>query len=184
LISFYRYHRAHDAAAELHNPFVALARSLKPEAFFRHPIVRSSPRIDNAYLHVFGANAVGSNLPRGPARDSAFERAWTRIESLDAIGLTHQMGESVECIFRVVGLEVPEAVQVRNRWLDFEGVRADLSAVGPVSLTPELRELLADLVDCDDKLYTLAETRFEKLKSRMGVRGCVRETLPLSQATG
>ena len=48
----------------------------------------------------------------------------------------------------------------------------------------ELRELLADLIDCDDKLYALAETRFEELKSRMGVWGSVRETLPLSQATG
>jgi len=184
LISFYRYHRAHDAAAEPLNPFVALARSLEPEAFFRHPTVRSSPRIDNAYLHVFGANAVGTNLPRGPARDSAFERAWSRIASLDAVGLTHRMGESVECIFRAVGLKVPETVEWRNRWMDFEGVRPDLSAVGPVSLTPKLRELLADLIDCDDKLYALAETRFEELKSRMGVWGSVRETLPLSQATG
>jgi len=170
LVSFYRYHRAHLPKFRATNPFVDLAHACTAEQFFSRPEVRASPRIDNAYLHTFGATTAGPRVTPGPAREAAFRLAWDRIARLDAVGLTHMMEESVAVIFRELNMTPPETIQTRNNAESFGKTNPDLVATPQVELTPALREALADLVVHDEKLFEVATARFNALRTAPAAR--------------
>jgi hypothetical protein len=163
LVSFYRYHRAHVPEFRAKNIFVDWAHAYTAEEFFSLAPVRSSPRIDNAYLHTFGATTVGARVAPGPAREAAFRLAWDRIARLEAVGLTDMMDESVAVIFRELNMAAPSEIETRNNAESFGKANADLVATPKVELTPALREALGDLVAHDEKLFEVARARFNEL---------------------
>jgi Sulfotransferase family len=160
LLSFYRFHRAHPRAKRPME-FVDLAQDLTPREFFMHERVRSSPRLNNAYLRTFGTCL---SLPiRADARESetseACDLAAGRIRGLDAIGLTERMQESVALICRALGFVPPDEMHWHHRTDDLT-TNPGFSKPEPIERTADLEAAMEPLVRVDRELYELAKESF------------------------
>jgi len=152
LISFYRFHRAHDLN-DSSTAMVRLAHRLSPTDFFRHPDIASSHRIFNSYVHCF------AGLPATPAQcdDRAMRRPVERsleiLSSLDAIGITERMEDSVR-LFRSDDLPLPD-VGALNRT---DGLKREdgYRKVDPIELNGALAEVLEPLIRHDRIVYDYA----------------------------
>jgi hypothetical protein len=167
LISFYRFHRAHPVSKRPLD-FVALAQDLKPEEFFQHKQVLCSPRLNNVYLRTFGTCL---SLPLSEEADKkelavAFDLATTRIQSLDAIGITERMTESVALVCYALGLAAPYEIRSTHRTDDFVGQAQGFTRPEPVERSDALEAVIAPLVNMDLKLYEIAQkTFFDRLSA-------------------
>ena len=175
LKSQYRFWRSHpvpDDAEEVSG--WVLAKKLSPEAFFSHPDVRASALIDNYYFRTFGVSPPGpisASLTGKEARD-ALDVAKSRIRSLDGIGLTHRMDESLALICAALGLRTPEQVQSLQVTDKLPDEDARFARVERVEVTPALRRMLADLVRHDTILFDLALAEFvQRLERSNAARG-------------
>lgn len=167
LISFYRFHRAHPKAKR-RMEFVELAQNLTPREFFSHERIRSSARLNNAYLRTFGTCL---SLPVIDTQDSvtaeARELAAARIRGLDAIGLTERMQESVAAICRALGVVPPNEMGWQHRTDDFAKLNPAFSKPEPIERTADLEAALEPLVRMDLELYRIAKETFSNRLAAM-----------------
>jgi hypothetical protein len=164
LISFYRFHRCHPAERANTNEFVALAQRLAPEDFFSHPSVVRSPRLNNTYLRAFGTSFYESIPEKESEREiaDALDVASTRILSLDALGLTENMNQSVEAILTQLGFEPAGDFESFHLTDGFADKLSGFSQVPQVAMTKAVCDAIQPLVSADMKLYELAAAEFSK----------------------
>jgi len=154
LISLYRFHRAHGPEAR-DNVMVRLAHDLSPIDFFRHPAIATSHRVFNSYVH----NLAG--LPGHPSRcteaamTDATERSLRILLSLDAVGITERMKDSVR-LFRNRIDPLLSPVDMLNR-TDGLDRAAGYRPVDPVVAKGELEEAIASLTVYDRIIYEFAD---------------------------
>lgn len=166
LISFYRFHRAHPEELRC-NPVVDLAKTLSPVEFFRHPDIRSSPRINNAYLQCLtGFPGRGEPVER-EAMNDALETAYQRLGEIPAIGLTEDMSNTIRLINDVTGFSIPSQMGRVNSTEDLHREQAGFSAPDEVNLSAALREVLAPLVEHDREIYARAAELFRSRLAKL-----------------
>lgn len=154
LISLYRFHRAHGIAAR-DNPMVQLAHDLSPVAFFRHDAIRTSHRVFNTYVHTLAGLPGRPDACAAAAMREATRRSLDILSSLDAVGITERIEDSVR-LFRSRVDPTLEAIDALNRTdgLDLaEGFRR----VDPTPMTEELAEVIEPLVRYDRVVYAHAD---------------------------
>lgn len=164
LISSYRFSRAHPAVPTDANQPTFLAKKLSPLDFFSHPSVRSSPTINNYYLRMFGS-VLERPIPKTWSLNDdsdLLETAQSRIRSLDALGLTHRMAESVPLICSAVGIPVPDTLVLVNKTDDLPMEDPNFARVPPVVMSRELDDALHDLIHYDEVLFQTATREFER----------------------
>jgi Sulfotransferase family len=161
LISFYRFHKAHPIAKRRMN-FVELAQDLTPMEFFRHERVRSSPRLNNAYLRTFGTclSLPVASETKGNETSESRELAATRIRELDAVGITERMQESVTLICGVLGFFPPDKMHRHHRTDDFATRNQGFSKPEPIERSAELEAAMEPLISMDLDLYRVAKETF------------------------
>jgi hypothetical protein len=161
LISFYRFHKAHPIAKRRMN-FVELAQDLTPLEFFRHEQVRSSPRLNNAYLRTFGSclSLPVARETKGNETSKSLELAATRIREMDAVGITESMQESVTLICQVLGFVPPEEMHRHHRTDDFATRNQGFSKPEPIERSAELEAAIEPLISIDLDLYRVAKQTF------------------------
>lgn len=165
LVSFYRFHAAHDLGGRHGvNTFARMANAMGPEAFFEDERVRRAPEVFNHYLCVFAltyAQVLGAasvNVDR--VMPGLLEAAIARVRRLDAIALLERFDDSVVLACAALDLGRPTAVKPRNR-TDQLARQMKGRAVPSVAMTPRLAAALADLVRFDTPIYAAAVTEFE-----------------------
>ena len=168
LISFYRFHKAHPIANRRMD-FVDLAQDLTPTEFFTHERIRSSPRLNNAYLRTFGtclSLAVKSDSQEKETL-KARELAATRIRDLDAVGITEHMQESVALICGLLGFAPPDEMHWRHRTDDFAIRHQGFSRPEPIERSADLEAAIEPLVCMDLDLYQVAKETFSSRLTAM-----------------
>jgi len=169
MISTYRYIRAHPAVPTNENETTFLAKRLSPVEFFSHPSVRSSSNINNYYLRAFGSSLMRP-IPQTRSADDdrhLLEIAQSRVRSLDALGLTERMEESVRLISTTLGFPVPETVVSVNKTDDLPLEDPTFAKAPPVVMSQALADALHDLIYYDNILYETAAVEFERRLSGM-----------------
>lgn len=164
LISSYRFARAQPTVPANPNEPTFLAKNLSPEDFFSHPLVRSAPTLNNYYLRTF-ASSLRLPIPADWSADDdrdLLETAQSRIRSLDAIGLTHRMTESVLVICSALGLPPPKKILAVNKTDALPNENPKFHRVPPVDMSPALTDALRDLVHYDNILFDTASEEFER----------------------
>jgi hypothetical protein len=165
LISQYRFWQSHPLSPNLDTTHRhVLAKKLGPEEFFAHPAIRFLPHTNNYYLRVFAGsvtNLVRPSLSPDEER-SALDLAKSRIRSLQGIGITERMKESVDVICRALGFAVPAAFETVHRTDDLPSQEPSFAKVPPVKMTDSLQEVLNDLIRYDDLLHATATEEFER----------------------
>ena len=127
-------------------------------------MVRSAPTLNNYYLRTF---ASSGRVPI-PAKWSVgddhglLDIAQTRIRSLDAVGLTHRMTESVLAISSALGFPAPEKILAVNKTDALPNENPKFYRVAPVEMTSALDDALRDLIHYDNILYDTASEEFER----------------------
>ena len=171
LISFYRFQRSHSLPqGELTDSLIYLAQRLDPVTYFRHPAVRSAPRINNCYLSCFAATLADplAHLREGaPKTNERLQLALLRVRGLDGVGIMERMGDSIKTIFADLGFAAPTEIPNANRTDDNAKIGPQFSAVAPIELDAELEEAMRDLVAHDDVIYAAAR---DELSRRMAER--------------
>ena len=171
LISFYRFQRSHALAeGEVTDNLMYLAQKLDPVTYFRHPTVRSAPRINNCYLGCFAgtlANPLAHLREGAQETNERLQRALRRVRRLDGVGIMERMGDSIKTIFADLGFRAPSEVPNMNRTDDNTKIRPEFSAVAPIELNAELEEAMRDLVTYDDVIYAAAR---DEVSRRMAER--------------
>lgn len=166
LISFYRFHRCHPSVMAEANEFVALAQRYEPDAFFRHPSVVGSPRLNNAYLRAFGTSYKRVSVEESKKEVAdALEIARMRILCLDALGLTEQMNRSVHAMLKQLGFEPPREFESAHRTDEFAQKIEGFSEAPKVVKTEELCNAIEPLVHADRILYEAATIEFQQRTS-------------------
>jgi hypothetical protein len=169
LISFYRFHRAHPANEEARNGFVELARRLSPEEFFQHEAVIRSPRLNNAYLRTFGTSSY-QNVQNHEQEDhvtAATQKAIKRIKSLDSLGLTEKMRDSIRLICVQLGKTPPESFESMHVTNDFVLANQLFSRAEEISLTDRILACLEPLTRGDQIIYNVVKKEFEERYAKL-----------------
>lgn len=166
LISYYRFLKSHPIRDEFaDNLFVRFANELSAEEFFERPEVRTSSAIFNNYLISFGGSYswFAQNQSTLAKEDflRALEEAKRQIHSLTALGITERFEQSVELIFKSLGLPRPRSIEVRNVTDELPEAEARLQRVDAVALTPRLLAALGELTVYDDEIYQFAVQEFD-----------------------
>jgi hypothetical protein len=164
LVSFYRFHRAHPREARADNEFVALAHALPPERFFEQPALFSSPRTNNAYLRTFGTSHDEDPAAHmdADALAAAVDLARERIRTLDAVGVSERMGESIGLICRALERPPPPQVDWLHRTDELFRENPTFTRVEPVQITQPVLASLEPLVRYDRLLYAAVEAEFDR----------------------
>ncbi len=168
LISLYRYNRAQIPGAFGGNegPHVPLANRLSAEEFFEHPEVRVAGDIFNTYLLTIGRSKAWYESRRESLDrtelDAALEDATARIRKMAAVGICERYAESVDQICRVLSIERPAVLEVRNATDTLDRDDPRCVAVPPVARTPRLMAALEDLIVYDRKIYEFALREFDR----------------------
>lgn len=153
LISFYRFHRAHgeDGGA---NPLVRLAHDLSPADFFRHPDVRGSHRVFNAYVHCFAGLPGHPDHVTAEAMRRALQRSMEIISTFDAVGITERMEESAR-LFQIKIDPAMAPIELLNRTDRLEP-QDGFRPVDPIALTEEIEAVIEPLIAYDRPIYDYA----------------------------
>jgi len=172
LISFYRFHRAHQEDGG-RNSVVGLAHALSAPDFFRHPDIAGSHRMFNNYVHSLAG--LPASVPRctPDAMHGALERSFEVISMLDAVGITERMAES-EQLFRTC-VEAPIAPIATLNHTDQLGAEGLFRTVEPVEMTDELKEAIAPLIAYDRIIYDYANDLLSLRMRRLAAAAAVAE---------
>ena len=166
LLSAYRFWRSHpvtDNLAPYHTHI--LANELLPEDFFSHVAIRSSSAINNHYLRVFGTSLESPIKLAESGRESdraALGIAINRVKSLDGVGLTSRMEESVALICHSLGFPAPNSFESVHKTDDFPKHHLGFKKVPPVEITERLAKALEELTSYDEIIYQTAVDEFER----------------------
>ena len=161
LISFYRFHRAHPAAAR-GDPTVRLAQDLGPVEFFRHPDIIGSTRVDHLYLHTFAPVPPPGCGRTAAAMSQACRQATERISALDAFGLTEDMDRSARLIGARIGIDLPASIARIHATDMFHGNAAGFAVAETIAMSDELLAVMMPLVKYDLKLFAHASRVFRE----------------------
>lgn len=161
LYRFFRTHPRHDSQSQL----IKLAQELGPVEYFQHEFVLNHPKIDNVYARTF------SQLPdRKEEWSHGVERAalalvLERIERMDAVGITEEMGLSTQQIADRVGIAMPAELPRCHVTDEFANTVPGFLPVEKVVLSDELRSVMRPLVSLDLAIYEHATSLLHQRSS-------------------
>ena len=159
IISFYRYHRSHPSIFR-HHSAVALAQDLSVEDFFADERIRSDARLDNRYLRVLADWPAEINQG---TKDDHLSLALSRLEHLDAIGITERFDDTVVLFSALARLPCSIGSKRVNVTDDIHLTKSGFHSAEDVSVSPRLREIVEPLIRYDRIIYDRASRRFEQM---------------------
>lgn len=170
LISLYNFLRAHrhDVVERNNWELARLASCLSAEEFFRSPVVRTHPYIENGmtralvdFLPIEIWPVVDERACR-PSLSGAGKEAIERLSSLTAFGVLEHYDASVNLIFDSLSLPRPASIERKMVLSDLMADAGNYRSVEVVKETPRLRSIIEDLVSADLVLYEGAMELFRQ----------------------
>ncbi|WP_428376860.1 YkvA family protein [Lichenicoccus sp.] len=144
---------------------VRLARENDLLAFLRlrEPAIRNE--IDNLYVRrLTGLYATDAADPLDAGPDQALQAARQAIGTLDFVGLSERLGDSLAVLGAVLGFTPPRRTPKVNVQADLERhALKPVRAIARETITPEIDAELASLTRLDIVLYRSAERRLDQL---------------------
>ncbi|MBB6342870.1 hypothetical protein HNP49_003058 [Pseudomonas fluvialis] len=170
LISLYNFLKAHrhDVVARNNWGLARLASSLSVEDFFRSPVVRSHPYIENgmtrALVDFFPIEIwpVIDEKACRPSLSGAGEEALERLSSLTAFGVLEHYEASVNLIFDSLSFPRPASIDRKMVLSDLMADAGNYRKVEVAKENPRLRSIIKDLVSADLVLYEGAMDLFRQ----------------------
>ncbi len=167
LISLYYFLRAHRPQV-IDNDGLELARLANKHAmaeFFQADEVRSHPTINNSLTRVL-TGVIDSYRwegirPTTPLNPVVLSDAARELESLDGFGILDRYEDSIELMFKSLGMPLPTVIEPRQVLDVIVNEEAGLRRIQRERVTPEIRNIISSLVRIDIKLYRHACAIFE-----------------------
>jgi hypothetical protein len=171
LISFYNFARAHSEEIIARDEFwlAGLARGQADmRGFFSLEEVRRHPLMNNSMVRLLSKSLsvdpweTNARIEADSDAMAMLPAAKEALRSLTAFGILERYDESVEVIFRSLGLPAPARIERKNVMEDIAGKVKGIERVEPQACGPESLEVLAPLVEADLLLYQYAVELFEE----------------------
>lgn len=184
LVSWYRFCKAHAVIGRASNElFIRLANELDPEEFFEHPSVITSP-LNNSYMFYFGSALTDRGFLTALRNDmragEMLSRAKENVLGLHALGLTERFGQSVDLIFKTLGIPIPESIIPAQVTDELAAADPHLASPPGVEMTTRLEHALTQLTVYDQEIYDAAVNEFDRrvsnLRNVVGAGGECEET--------
>ena len=164
LLSLYQYWRSIDPALigdgpDFRNVRFAHEHDLEDFLAAADPFMRNY--LDNVYVRrLTGSYATDRDDPLARAPEAAVSRALDALRSIDIVGVTEHMDDSLALLSRVLGIDLPPRLPLLN---DLAGNRrdrpTDFRTVPPATITPAAESALAGLTRLDRLVYEAARAR-------------------------
>jgi hypothetical protein len=171
LVSFYNFGRAHsEEIIEREEFWLAALAHRQPEmrGFFSLDEVRRHPLMNNSTVRLLSKSLSGdpwepyASIEPDSDPMAMLPAAKEALRSMLTFGIVERYDESVELIFRALGLEPPPRIERKNVLDDLAGKVKGIARIERQEYGPETAGVIAPLVEADTLLYQYGVELFER----------------------